>query len=158
VFNKTSKYLAIISVFALFLTSCGHEEEDSPDVAISSNGSKSSHNTGQNCLNCHQSGNEYIFSTAGTVYQQQNLTAPLANVKIVFHDGPNASGNLIYSIEVDALGNFYTTDAIAWENGLYVSVEVPGQAITSSMSFTVNEGACGRCHAIDKNITTVING
>lgn len=135
---------------------CGHEEEDSNDVAISRNGGQSSHNTGQNCLSCHQSGNEYIFSTAGSVYQQQNLTAPLPNVKILFHDGPNASGNLIHSIEVDALGNFYTTDAITWGNGLYVSVEVPGKPITSSMSFTVNEGACGRCH--DNKTVTVING
>jgi len=156
VYYKKYKLLFLISILSLYLTACGHEDEDSQDIAISSNGGQKSHNTGQDCLSCHQSGNEYIFSTAGTVYQQQNLTAPLPNVKIVFHDGPNASGNLIHSIEVDALGNFYTTDAIAGGSGLFISVDVAGKPITNSMLFAIKSGQCWTCHNI-KN-TGVIYG
>ncbi|MFV1984885.1 MAG: hypothetical protein ACC657_15165 [Thiohalomonadales bacterium] len=148
--NKIFKIVYLISILTLFLTACGHEDDDDNETYISSNGGQKSHNTGQNCLSCHKSGNEVIFTVAGTVYQIQDLTLVLPNVKIQFHDGPNTSGNLIHSIDVDALGNFYTTNALSWGNGLYVSVVVP-DGVTNSMSFVVTEGECGRCHGVNEN-------
>jgi len=141
----------LLPVFiTLFLAACGDENEDEDDDTYTSiNGGQSSHNTGQNCLRCHNAGGEPVFTVAGTVYQKQDLTSPLPNVKIEFHSGPNASGNLIHTIEVDALGNFYTTNAISWGSGLYVSVT---GTTTTSMSFTITEGQCGRCHGVNETV------
>ena len=139
----------------LFLTACGDEDNDDK-TATSVNGGQESHNVGQNCLSCHKAGGpgEPVFTVAGSVYQKLDLTLPLPNVKIQFHDDPNATGTLIHSIEVDAFGNFYTTNGIVWGSGLYVSVAVPGTA-TSSMSFSITDGECGRCHGVTE---IVVNG
>jgi len=130
---------------SLILIACSDGDNENEDVEISTNGERESHHIGMNCLNCHNGGGLPVFTAAGTVYQVMNTTLTLPNVRINFHSGPNATGTLEHTIEVDALGNFYTTETIAWGSGLYLSVTVPGGA-TTSMSFAITNGACGSCH------------
>jgi len=54
---------------------------------------------------------------------------------------------MIATIEVDASGNFFTTESVDFSGGLYPSViSTSGQS--SYMSASVNTGDCNSCHGI----------
>jgi hypothetical protein len=53
--------------------------------------------------------------------------------------------DLILTVEVDARGNFYTTETINFENGLNVEAENPDGNI-SQMTGPITTGACNSCH------------
>ena len=125
------------------MQSCTEDEYGS--ITNSESGSNDSHNMGQNCMNCHKpgGGEAPAWKVAGTVYNEA-LTATNSNATVKLYTGPNETGTLKYTIQVDAKGNFYTTSAIDFTGGLYPSVS--GATSTYSMSTPIESGACNSCH------------
>lgn len=126
------------------IQSCSKNEDERN---ISSNGDDKSHNTGQNCMNCHKSGGpgEGIFKVAGTLYDSLK-TSTYPNAIIKLFTGPNGTGTLKYTIQVDAKGNFFTTDAIDFGSGLYPAAM--GSLTTKYMGSSISMGQCNSCHGI----------
>lgn len=100
---------------------------------------------GQNCMNCHRSGGqgEGWFNVAGTVYNA-TATQNVPNATVYLYTGPNGTGTLKYTVEVDAKGNFFTTEAIDFGTGLYPAIQ--GNTTTQYMSTSITTGACNSCH------------
>lgn len=144
--NKLRLFAVLIFGIASFLQSC----EKGNETKISSFSSKESHNMGQNCMTCHSSGGEGEgwFNAAGTVYDSLQ-TSTYANAIIKLYSGPNGSGTVKATIEVDGNGNFYTTDNIDFGSGLYPSVK--GNNITKYMGSTITMGQCNSCHGQSTN-------
>jgi len=151
--------LFVILGFALVLLSCEEKSTDideppSPPIdtttSISYYNGKLSHHQGDNCQTCHQKDGigPAWFNVSGTVYDS-TLTQEFPNATIKLYDGINATGNLISTIEVDSLGNFYTTEDIDFGIGLYV--EVLGVQIHAGMGSLITSGACNKCHGVITN-------
>lgn len=140
------KSITLFAIMALLATmqSCSTEDEYG-SIKDSTTGSSESHNMGQNCMNCHKpgGGEAPVWKVAGTVYNQA-LTVVNPNATVKLYTGPNETGTLKYTIQVDAKGNFYTTSAIDFTGGLYPSVT--GATSTYSMSTPIESGACNSCH------------
>lgn len=120
-------------------------ERDENETKISKHEASNSHNMGQNCMNCHkQNGSgESWFKIAGTVYDSLKINT-FANATVKLYTGPNATGTLKYTIQVDARGNFFSTENIDFGNGLYTCVE--GNEMINHMGSTVTSGNCNTCH------------
>lgn len=120
-------------------------ENGGGETKMSSYSSSESHNMGKNCMGCHVSGGqgEGWFTVGGTVYKNNsNSTYPGATLKL--YSGPNGSGNLVATIPVDKLGNFYTTQSINFGSGLYpVVIGNNGQR---EMDSPISSGQCNKCH------------
>ncbi len=132
-------------------TSCSKENES--DESFSSNtGGTESHNTGENCMNCHKSGGdgEGRFTLAGSVFNGQQ--SGYSNAVVRLYTAPNGGGTLKATINGDARGNFYTTSGIDFAGGLYVAVAGTGGNV-EYMNSPVTSGACSSCHG---NSTTQI--
>jgi len=138
--TKLFPALLILGCFAL-TTGCKKANQ----TKISSYGDNTSHNSGQNCINCHQQGGSgtFVFQIAGTVYDS-TLSNTYANATVKLYTEANGAGTLKYTINGDALGNFYTTENIDFGSGLFVAVH--GNAATHYMSSIVNSGQCNSCH------------
>lgn len=142
---KITAWLTVIMSVLILLQSCESDEIEGNEEMISSYNETESHKMGQNCMSCHKSGGEGEgwFNLAGTVYDsQKSSTYPNATVRL--YSQPNGAGSLITTIEVDGLGNFYTTANIDFENGLYVSVS--GDKATEHMLSPILSGQCNSCH------------
>lgn len=135
----------MLSVFI----SCEKESDDEMSngkVMSSSFNDDESHNSGQDCMSFHYSGGkgEGTFTLGGTVYNASKTTAyPNATVKL--YTGPNETGTLVKTIEVDGKGNFYTTAAIDFGNGLYVTVTGTSGNVSAMIS-SITTGQCNSCH------------
>jgi hypothetical protein len=91
---------------------------------------------------CHEG---YVI--AGTVYDL-GLEEIAADATLYLYSGPEGTGDLIETVEVDANGNFYTTDALDFGTGLYPVIEgAQGGARVYMPGSTLN-GACNGCHGI----------
>jgi hypothetical protein len=143
------KHTFLVFIFGLITLGMGLNSCDDDgkcgEVNISEAGSTDSHNNGQNCLTCHQSGGkgEGCFSIAGSVYAA-NLSTPLAAGTVKLFSGPNGTGQLMHSIAIDANGNFHTTEPIDY-TGLYAAVTGPS-GMTRYMGTQLTNGACNSCH------------
>lgn len=137
--------LSILIVSILILQSCEKEEEGGEEQKISAYNEKESHNMGINCVNCHTSGGsgEGIFNVSGTVYNNLK-TGTYANATVKLFTEPNGAGILKYTVQVDGLGNFYTTENIDFGDGLYPSVE--GNSFVNNMASSITTGQCNSCH------------
>ena len=143
---KKTIILSIIIIGIITLNACEKEGGNVPN--ISSYGSGKSHNMGRNCMDCHSSaGNgKGWFNVAGTVYDS-TITNTLANATVYLYTGPNGSGNLKYTIQGDAKGNFYTTDSVNFgTTGLYPVVS--GSTTSRTMSTSITVGQCNSCHGV----------
>lgn len=141
-----------IALTLLAIPSCNKEEEGGcGETNISQNGSNRSHNMGQNCMNCHKSGGpgEGCFNAAGTVYDSLQ-TSTRANGTIRLYTGPNGTGSLAATIQIDGRGNFHTTDNINFGSGLYPAV-VGSSGEIRYMGSTINQGACNSCHGVSND-------
>lgn len=140
---KTKKSLIFfVGIITLSLCSC---DSDDKEKNISKYLSERSHNMGANCMTCHREGGEGEgwFVAAGTVYDEQQVnTYPGATVKL--YTGPNGTGTLVHTIEVDTKGNFHTTENINFGTGLYPVVI--GNVETKYMGSSISMGACNSCH------------
>jgi nitrate/TMAO reductase-like tetraheme cytochrome c subunit len=122
--------------FIAVLFAC--EKEDGEEVEGQSNVSGTSHNTGRNCLSCHQ------FTAAGSVYNKALTTSyPGANVKLTLQ--ANGAGTVLGTFTVNKSGSFYTSSSINYGSGIYVSVT--GNSGTAKyMTSAITTGACNSCH------------
>ena len=128
-------------------TTSENQTESNNKTNVSSFGSVKSHNMGQNCMNCHKSGGtgEGWFNVAGTVYDSlKTNTYPNATVRL--YTGPNATGILKYTGQVDAKGNFHTTEIVDFTGGLYPSIQ--GSLSIQHMSSSITTGQCNSCHGV----------
>jgi cytochrome c553 len=133
-----------ICIAFIAIQSC-EEEEHGNETVISYYNSDESHKAGSNCMNCHLSGGpgEGWFTVAGTVYDSTRTDLyPGTTVKL--YTGPNGTGDLRATLEVDLKGNFYTTEPIEFGDGLFTLVE--GDLTTQPMNSKVTTGACNSCH------------
>lgn len=105
-----------------------------------------SHRHGQNCMQCHVSGEEGRgwFEVAGSVYNK-SLNSPYVNATIVLTTLPNGGGRELLRIEGDAFGNFYTTQGVPMRQGVYAYV-VGNQGNVRYMNEVVRDGQCNSCH------------
>lgn len=139
--RKSIQFIFAISTLFLF-QSC---EGDRFEKKISTYGDDESHNAGENCMACHSKigGVEGWFEAAGTVYDPSFSTV-YPNMLVELYTGANGTGDLKYSIEGDAKGNFYTTKKIKFKDGLYPSIT--GDGGTKHMSSPITTGNCMSCH------------
>lgn len=141
--TKTS-LLFLVGLITILLNSCGSNNDNKN---ISKYLSERSHNMGMNCMDCHKDGGEGDgwFVVAGTVYDEQLVnTYPGATVKL--YTGPDGTGTLVHTIEVDTKGNFHTTEDIDFGAGLYPVVV--GNLETKDMSSSISSGQCNSCHGV----------
>lgn len=139
-----SLVLILFTVMGLVtVQSC--EKDDENETKISSYSSTESHNNGQNCMSCHVSGGdgEGWFIVAGSVYDT-TLTQPFTNATVKLYTGPNGTGTIKATLQVDKKGNFYTTESIDFGSGLYPAVV--GPTVTKYMNSTISSGQCNSCH------------
>lgn len=111
--------------------------------------SQGSHNAGESCLtsSCHGPGSgNTVYTVAGTVYASGGVAQTNATVKLYVHD----TNTLVASLDTDASGNFFTTQAIeeiedrVGVAGLDVEVHGPGGIRT--MPGLITTGGCNGCH------------
>ena len=118
---------------------------------ISSYSQSESHYAGQDCMQCHKSGGdgEGHFKVAGTVYDSTKINVyPKATIKL--YSAPQGGGDLIKTIEVDAIGNFYTTEKVKFKKDVYPSV-TGTTGIEKFMSTPATKGSCNSCHGVSTN-------
>ena len=146
--KKNFLVMLLLGLSVLVFPSC-EKENGGNEKKISSHGSNESHNMGQNCMECHKSGGEGEgwFNIAGTVYDSTMLST-LANTTIKLYTEADGGGQLKYTFEGDAKGNYYSTEDVNFGDGLFPSVQ--GPTGTKYMSTSVKTGACYSCH----NVTT----
>ena len=124
---------------------------------ISQHGTTTSHadeRRGSNCMDCHTqgTGNPYIYTMAGTVYQQDNPTEVYPNATIYLHDRANGRGNIVATIEVDNNGNFFTTETIPFVDGLYPVIVGNANVEPLYMPNATTTGECNSCHDVNSKI------
>lgn len=141
---KKSIIVLFLALFVLIIHSC-EKEGGQNETKISRNNDTKSHNMGQNCMLCHKSGGkgEGWFNVAGTVYNE-TFSNTYPNKLIQLYTEPNGAGQLKYTIEVDAKGNFYTTESINFGSGLYPAAV--GNTTTKFMGSSITQGQCNSCH------------
>ncbi len=142
------RIIVVISFFlgiSVIFSSCEKKESEN-ETKISHYNTNESHNNGQNCMSCHTSGGEGEgwFTIAGSVYDTSKVN-PYSNATIKLYTKANGEGTLKKSIEVDVLGNFYTTENPDFGDGLFPSV-TGKNGDSQFMSFAITTGECYSCH------------
>lgn len=134
----------LFGLLSFIISSCKNKVDN--ETKISSNNSDESHNNGQNCMNCHKQGGpgEGWFNLAGSVYKD-DLSTPFPKGTIYLYTGPNGSGTLKATVEVDQKGNFYTTEKVDYTGGLFPVFKTANNN-QQFMSSSVTTGACNSCH------------
>lgn len=140
------------SIFLLTVVLCsifGHacQEKGNNSVQISRKNSDDSHYYGQNCVDCHytEGPGDGWFTLAGSVSGNSNSST------IELYTGPNGSGTLVDIIEVDRLGNFYTTNYIDFSKGLYTALR-ESNGKREHMEDQIFYGQCNLCHGAQEDI------
>ena len=116
---------------------------------------KSDARWGQNCMRCHQ---EFgpglgIFSVAGSIqYEPERLAMPIAIELIRVTPGDNwgdppKSVDIIERFPIDNNGNFFSTQAMPYEDGDLAAqiVSIDG-TVLKRMKGSKGTGACNTCH------------
>ncbi len=115
---------------------------------ISQNGDAISHETGRNCMACHQAfgPGPGQFTVAGTLYRNRSDQEVLGDGVLEFRDAPG--GEVVLRVEVDSLGNFYSTEPLPLPDMvLFPIVYAPNDDVGRAMPFPTRSGACNVCHA-----------
>jgi len=143
--------LIFFSAAVIFMVSC-EKEGACDEFKVSIANDDDSHNFGNNCLQCHQAngGGEGCFSVAGSV-RNALLTGPQTSGKIAFYTEPNGGGTLKYMVNIDAKGNFYSSQSESVV-GLYPAVT--NGSGTLFMSSPLSTGACNSCHESSTSLIT----
>ena len=136
---------AFVATTTLISFNSCEKEGDCGVSNVSSTGSNKSHNMGQNCMQCHKSGGngKGCFILAGTVYDTLS-SSTLSSGKLELYTGPNGTGSLVHTVQIDSKGNIYTTDNFS-VSGLYPVITGPsGQK--QYMGSSITSGQCNSCH------------
>lgn len=139
-----------------FLGSCDDDSKNKCGKTLySRNNESESHNMGQNCMNCHKSGGngEGCFLVGGTIYES-NKTTRVSGGNVKFYTGPNGTGTLVTTLEIDKLGNAYTTNSVDFGSGLYPVVTSAGGQ-TKYMGSSTTTGSCNSCHGVTQDVVWV---
>ena len=155
--NGTTYYYKVAAVDSSGMTGSLSSEVNATTALISTHNDTNSHRVGEDCISCHASGEtgKGWFTASGTVFKSDKTTAyPNGTVKL--YSSANQGGTLVKSIQVDGLGNFYTTESISFSSGLYPAVEYSGQ--TNTMQSTTTSGRCYTCHVSGGVAGNVIYG
>lgn len=125
------------------------DDDDENEVMISKAGDDDSHNNGQNCMNCHKPGGsgEGHFTVAGSMYRI-TTGQPSANDTLRLSTEPGEQGTIVKTIIADAKGNFYTTEAVDFSQGLYPTVT---SSVTGDKYYMLSNppsGQCNSCHGV----------
>jgi hypothetical protein len=134
-----------VAATALISFNSCEKEEACDEDNISEQGDDDSHNMGQNCMQCHKTGGEGegCFVLAGTAYDTL-MTSTINIGKIELYTGPNGTGSLVHTVQIDSKGNFYTTENFSI-SGLYPAITGPsGQK--QYMGSPISTGQCNSCH------------
>jgi len=133
------KKLFIILGILFFVVACQKFRPPENDTVISEHDEDESHETGANCMNCHNSAGygEGFFTVAGSMYGN-TINADVE----VYSDMDEPP---ILTVAVDRLGNAYTTEAIDFGDGLYVAVR-SADGEREWMEDKIYNGQCNMCH------------
>jgi len=145
--NKKIIILAIFTFGSIVVYSCQHIS----GTYISTYGSMAGRNMNGNCMDCHKTGATYGgFSIAGTLYRSDSVTR-YPNGTIYFYgkprDSTGADSTLIAKVQVDGVGNFYTTHPYDLSLGVYATV-VSAAGDSASMQSPITNGSCNSCHGV----------
>jgi hypothetical protein len=125
------------------------------DVALDSiAGSDDSHETGEACMHCHQPHGDGpgVFTAAGSVYRSDGTPANAGTIEL--WAGGLDVGARVVVMEVDALGNFYTTADLGLPDDPVQPVVVdPDGEVVNLMPWTTESASCNQCHTPVKRIT-----
>jgi hypothetical protein len=148
--------LLLFLPFFLFAVSCKHKEGGT-GTKISHYNSRESHNVGRPCIDCHvtHGTNEYWYQAAGTIYHPDQVTTYPGST-VYLYTGINGTGSLVYTLEVDQKGNFYSTETIPYGTGLYPMV-VSTEHDTAYMQAFIIQGNCNNCHDGNSNARITVN-
>lgn len=135
---------ALVMGIALSVLACGGNSTSSPTAPSGTTSGTGSHNAGRNCLSCHS------FTAAGTAYKSDGATAyPGVTIRLTTASG--GGGAVLATLTADPSGNFYTSSAINFGTGLYVTATGTSGAATP-MGPAITSGACNNCHASGNRI------
>jgi hypothetical protein len=118
---------------------------------VSATGSRKSHHMGESCTTCHQAKGpgRGRFTLAGTLYDANGVR--VTGGKVSLRAAPN--GPDLHVIEVDELGNFYTTRDVGLDKAsLFVAVEALDGSKRAAMPFPTLSGACNHCHTGSRGV------
>jgi cytochrome c553 len=141
-----SFFLFAVSVIIVIVPACKKKNDEEK---ISKHNSSESRNMNGNCMNCHRQGGsgEGSFNIAGTVFANVAGTQKQPNGFVKLYTLPNGNGELKYTLEVDGLGNFYSTENIDFSAGLYPAI-VHANGNVKYMPQTITSGSCNSCHGV----------
>lgn len=138
-------FVSMVAVIGLGSCDTSENESGCGETNISQLGDDESHNNGANCMSCHTDGGEGegCFTLAGSVYEPQS-TIPLENVTLKLYTAAQGGGELRFTLNGDAIGNFFTTEDVNYA-GLYASLTGPS-GNPHYMSTPLSSGSCNSCH------------
>ena len=141
--------IALLIIPTIIIAGCEKFGESENETKISRFDSRESHETGNNCMSCHYSEGkgEGWFTLAGT------LNGSFQNAQVELYKSKDSIS--ILNIEVDKFGNFYTTKAIDYTNGLYVAVRSSSEILVFKEE-KIFTGQCNLCHGYSEDNIKVI--
>jgi len=142
---------AFFTAIAIF--SCQHVS----GTFVSTHGSRAGSSMQGNCIDCHKTGaTEGGFIIGGSVFTTDGSTRN-PNGTVYLHTlAPGAAGvdSIVATVEIDGVGNFYTTHSYDLSKGVYPSVtSSSGNKVFMTQSTT--SGACNSCHGVSTAVITV---
>ena len=149
--NRIFRIFIFLTFASIAIYSCTHIS----GTFVSSHGSMESGSMKDNCtgMGCHQKGAEQGgFAVAGSIYKSDGKTRYPNGTVYLYSQPKDSLGKIndstkVASIDVDGVGNFYTTHPINLYQGLYTIV-VSSQGDTASMQDPIVNGSCNSCHGV----------
>jgi len=100
-------------------------------------------------MDCHKTGaTEGGFTIGGTVFQSDTISRN-PNGTVYLYAGPNGTDSLIATVDVDGVGNFYTTHQYDFSKGFYPAVTSALGNKAFMQTITTN-GSCNSCHGVSQ--------
>jgi hypothetical protein len=149
--SKIASFTLIATAIVAY--SCTHVS----GTYISAHGSLAGSSMSGNCMDCHKTGfDKGGFIVGGTVFTADGSNKN-PNGTVYLHSlAPDSTGtdSLIATIEVDGVGNFYTTHFYDLSQGVYPSV-TSSSGNKAFMTEPTTSGACNSCHGLSTAVITV---
>jgi cytochrome c553 len=140
----------VFFTFMLVIISCSHYDDIMKNGKESTYSSKS-HNAGQNCMNCHN-GSEYSEAVReGGWWHVAGTVVGGSGKDIELWTEPNRKGELVYKLQIEPSGNFYTSKIVDFKTGVY-PVVVKKDGSFKEMSTSITMGACNSCHGATTDV------
>lgn len=155
--NSFVKTFAAVLALSILFHACKHTINDNSNLAdheASEHHSNESRGMSGDCISCHKAGGsgEGVFTLGGTVFQE-DLKTKQPNGYIKLYSGPQGTGVLLKTIQVDNLGNFYSDANYNFSLPIYPAA-VSASGNVKYMSTSLSGGSCNSCHG---PTTSVIN-